>query len=62
MPSWGWDRENRWGAIGEEGREVTGVGCLDYVGCRRTLALILTENGEPLKSSEQRRNLIGFIF
>lgn len=62
MPFWGWDRENRWGAIGEEGREVAGVGWLDSVGCCRTLALILTENREPLKSSEQRRNLIGFIF
>lgn len=37
--------ERRWGAVGDEGREVTGVGWLVNVGCRRIS--ILTENGEP---------------
>lgn len=34
------------------------LGWPNHAGCPKEFGLILSKNGEPLKSSEQRRNLI----
>lgn len=44
--------------MGDESGEVTGLGGQIMLATLRTLALILSENGEPLRSSEQRSDLI----